>query len=290
MAPFDSVNLGAYLCKATETVANTLMDAEASAIVNADYYQRSGQRTAYRNGYRARRWHTDAGVVVLHIPKLRSGSYYPEFLANEDEALHQFTALALAALRQPITPDAVIPLLTDQTDEATAQHAAEAFNTAAERYLNRRLKTTYTTLIVDADDDKIVIYGERLTGTRHLLDVRANAQGSAFWRAVMRDLMERGLTGIEAITGSGITPALEQAVREAFPHVDRQMSLSGEVVAALGLPFVQSAIDRNKPHALLTYEADAMLHIVIDGTTLVHLRRLMRDERDAIGVPLQLAA
>jgi hypothetical protein len=41
---------------------------------------------------------------------------------------------------------------------------------------------------------------------------------------------------------------------------------------------------------MLHHAVDATLTIVIDGKTLVHLRRLLRDERDAVGVPLRRAA
>ena len=34
----------------------------------------------YRNGYRDRRWDTRAGTIELAIPRLRQGSYFPEWL------------------------------------------------------------------------------------------------------------------------------------------------------------------------------------------------------------------
>src|SRR2546428_6758208 len=60
--------------------AETLMSAEASAIAGAAYGERSPERTTQRNGYRARRWDTRAGSIDLRIPKLRQGSYFPDWL------------------------------------------------------------------------------------------------------------------------------------------------------------------------------------------------------------------
>ncbi|GLZ14865.1 hypothetical protein Acsp04_51000 [Actinomadura sp. NBRC 104425] len=53
-----------------------------NAICGAGYGQRSDERVNRRNGYRERTWDTRAGTVELAIPKLRSGSYFPEWLPS----------------------------------------------------------------------------------------------------------------------------------------------------------------------------------------------------------------
>ncbi len=57
-----------------------LMGAEADALCGAPYGARSDERTNSRNGYRPRDWDTRAGTIDLAIPKLRSGSYFPDWL------------------------------------------------------------------------------------------------------------------------------------------------------------------------------------------------------------------
>jgi putative transposase len=63
-----------------KTMAEALMGAEADRICGAGYGERSEERINRRNGYRERDWDTRAGTVELAIPKLRSGSYFPEWL------------------------------------------------------------------------------------------------------------------------------------------------------------------------------------------------------------------
>ena len=63
-----------------KTFADALMSAEADAVCGAGYGERSPERVNSRNGYRAREWDTRAGTVELAIPKLRSGSYFPDWL------------------------------------------------------------------------------------------------------------------------------------------------------------------------------------------------------------------
>ncbi len=62
------------------TFAEALMGAEADAVCGAPFGVRSPDRTNTRNGYRARDWDTRAGTIGLAIPKLRSGSYFPDWL------------------------------------------------------------------------------------------------------------------------------------------------------------------------------------------------------------------
>jgi putative transposase len=62
------------------TFINTLMSAETDAVCGAAYGQASPDRTNRRNGYRARDFDTRAGTLDLAVPKLRTGSYYPEWL------------------------------------------------------------------------------------------------------------------------------------------------------------------------------------------------------------------
>ena len=57
-----------------------LMSADADAICNAAYGVRSDERANTRNGYRRRDWDTRAGTIDVAIPKLRPGSYFPDWL------------------------------------------------------------------------------------------------------------------------------------------------------------------------------------------------------------------
>ncbi len=62
------------------TFVEALMGAEADAICGAPYGTRSAERINSRNGYRVREWDTRAGTVEVAIPKLREGSYFPDWL------------------------------------------------------------------------------------------------------------------------------------------------------------------------------------------------------------------
>ena len=59
---------------------DALMSAEADAVCGAPYGMPSPERVNVRNGYRHRDFDTRAGTLDLSIPRLRQGSYFPEWL------------------------------------------------------------------------------------------------------------------------------------------------------------------------------------------------------------------
>ena len=63
-----------------KTFIDALMGAEADALCGAPYGARTQERVNFRNGYRSREWDTRAGTIEVEIPRLRQGSYFPDWL------------------------------------------------------------------------------------------------------------------------------------------------------------------------------------------------------------------
>ena len=60
--------------------SQALMSADVESLCGAGYRERSDERVNRRNGYRTRPWDTRVGTIPLQIPKLREGSYFPDWL------------------------------------------------------------------------------------------------------------------------------------------------------------------------------------------------------------------
>jgi len=71
------------------TFVQALMGAEADAACGAALGQRSPDRVNRRNGYRERRVDTRVGTLELAIPKLRQGSYFPDWLLERRRRAEQ---------------------------------------------------------------------------------------------------------------------------------------------------------------------------------------------------------
>ena len=61
-------------------MAEVLMSADADSFCGAGYGERSPERVNRRNGYRERDWDTRVGSIELAVPRLREGSYFPDWL------------------------------------------------------------------------------------------------------------------------------------------------------------------------------------------------------------------
>jgi transposase-like protein len=69
-----------FLREATEWLLQQLMEAEVSAPIGAQRYERSAERTTSRHGHRGRDGETRLGTWHRDIPKLGKGSDFPNFL------------------------------------------------------------------------------------------------------------------------------------------------------------------------------------------------------------------
>ena len=80
-----------------ELVLQQLIEAEATAAIGAAPHERSDERLNWRNGHRPRVLSTKAGDIDLQIPKLRSGSFFPENLERRRRVDRALFAVVMEA-------------------------------------------------------------------------------------------------------------------------------------------------------------------------------------------------
>ena len=201
------------------TFINTLMSAEADAVCGAAFGQRSDERTNTRNGYRHRDFDTRAGTLDVAIPKLRQGSYFPDWLLERrrraERALTTVVAtcylLGVSTRRMEKLVESLG--ITKLSRSQVSTMAAELDGHVAE-FRHRPLdQGPYTFLAADALVLK-VREGGRVVNVHALLAVGVNADGhreilglqvssaedGAGWLGFFRDLTARGLTGVKLVT------------------------------------------------------------------------------------------
>ena len=88
---------GDVLREGIRVLSQALMETEVAGLIGAERHERTGERTAYRNGYRMRTWDTRMGTIELAIPKVRPGTYFPSLLQPRRRAEHALLAVVQEA-------------------------------------------------------------------------------------------------------------------------------------------------------------------------------------------------
>jgi len=201
------------------TFVQALMSAEADGICGAPYGERSPERVNSRNGYRTREFDTRTGTMEVAIPKLREGSYFPDWLLERrrraERALTTVVATCyLLGVSTRRMEKLVETLGITRLSKSQVSVMAKELDAHVEDFRTRPLdQGPYTFLAADALTMK-VREGGRVVNTHVLVATGVNADGhreilgldicsaesEAGWLTLFRGLNARGLTGVKLVT------------------------------------------------------------------------------------------
>ncbi|MCK9921169.1 IS256 family transposase [Frankia sp. AgPm24] len=220
--------------------AEALMGAEVDGICHAEYGEISSERVNRRNGYRAREWDTRAGTIDLAVPKLRQGSYFPEWLLTRRRRAEQ-ALISVVATSYPLgVSTRRVDKLVEQLGVAhisTSQVSvlAKHLDAQVEAFRSRPLDAgPYRFVQADALTMKVrengrvinvhclLAVGVHGDGHREILglDVVSSEDGAG-WLAFFRGLVARGLSGVRLVT-SDAHRGLVNAIGSTLPGASWQ--------------------------------------------------------------------
>ena len=225
-----------------------LVDAEAAAVIGAQRYERTPQRTNRRNGKRLKTVATTAGEVELAIPKLRTGSFFPSLLhprRRVDKALYAVICQAWIEGVSTRKVDDLVKALGNESgiSRSTVSRICKDIDEGVHEFLSRRLdRTWFPYVFVDATHldvrvgrrvvcrALVVATGVSAEGRREILGMAlGDAETVDFWTSFLRSLRERGLkvpspedpTGVVLVT-SDAHAGIRAAVRAILPGASWQ--------------------------------------------------------------------
>ena len=221
-----------------------LIDAEAAAVIGAQRYERTPERTNRRNGKRLKTVATTAGEVELAIPKLRTGSFFPSLLhprRRVDKALYAVICSAWiegVSTRKAWRPGTRPWAMSPGSPGPRSPGSATGIDEGVKEFLSRRLdRTWFPYVFVDATylDVRVghrvvcralvVATGVSAEGRREILGMAlGDAETVDFWTSFLRSLRERGLKvpsphdpeGVVLVT-SDAHAGIRAAVRAILP-------------------------------------------------------------------------
>jgi transposase-like protein len=215
--------------------AEALMSADADAVCGAGYGQRSSDRRNIRNGYRWRGWDTRAGSIELAVPKLREGSYFPDWLLErrrraESALVSVVATFYLLGVSTRRMEKLVETLGITGLSKSQVSEMAKDLDSQVEAFRTRPLDAgPYTFVAADAlvlkvreagrtvNVHALLATGANADGYREILGLQVtSAEDGAGLLGFFRDLTARGLTGVRLVT-SDAHRGLVEAIGATLP-------------------------------------------------------------------------
>jgi len=219
-----------------QTMINALLSADADAVVGAEWGKPTPDRVAQRNGYRHRDLDTRVGTVDVAIPKLRSGTYFPEWLLERRKRAEaaMITVVAdcyLAGVSTRRMDKLVKTLGINSLSKSQVSRMAADLDEHVDQFRHRPLGDAgpFPFVAADALTMKVreggrvinavvlVATGVNGDGHREVLGMRvATSETGAAWNSFFADLVARGLTGVRLVT-SDAHAGLRDAIAANLP-------------------------------------------------------------------------
>jgi putative transposase len=213
-----------------------LLEAEMTSFLGAKPRERVETRQGYRSGHRPRSLNTRVGRLQFQVPCERSGRFQTRLFDRYQRSEQAFIltlqemylhGVSTRRVRQITEAMCSLPISASEVSRMTAK-----LDESLERWRRRRLTEPYFALLVDARYEHIRVndhVGSQAvvtttgisakTGQREILGVYVvNSESETSWSEVFRDLLQRGLAGIEYV-GSDAHEGLKAAISRLFQGI-----------------------------------------------------------------------
>lgn len=231
-------NLKDLVRNSVEETLNALLDHEADELVNADRYERTGDRQGYRSGHYDRNFTTTSGDVTLHVPKLKGVQFetaiIERYRRRETSIEEALIEMYLAGVSVRRVEDITEALWGSRVSSGTISNLNQKAYENIEKWRSRPLSGEYACLYVDGVYLKrswggeiqnvsiLVAIGVNQDGYREILGaMEGMKEDHESWKAFFLWLKERGLSGVRLVVGDKNLGMLE-TIGEVFPEAKYQ--------------------------------------------------------------------
>ena len=231
----EGTTAGALIPEIVRRGFQDLLEAEVSAVIGAQRHERCpDERATHRNGYRERLLTTQVGDLTLAIPKLRQGSFFPNWLEPRrrvDKALYAVVMEAYTGGISTRKVDALVEALGGASgiSKSEVSRICQGLDEQVKAFLQRPLDhACFPYVYLDAtylhgrlgrnmqvvSRAVVVAIGINALGYREVLGIAVgDSEAEGFWRQFLGSLKERGLTGTRLVISDahlGLTAAIKR--------------------------------------------------------------------------------
>ena len=189
------------------------METDVEGLIGAGRYERSGERTTWRNGYRDRTLDTRLGSLQLRIRKLRQGGYFPPFLearkSSEKALIAVIQEAWIGGVSTRRVDDLVQAMGLSGISKSQVSKLCKEIDERVHAFLDRPLAGEWPYLWLDAT------YLKQREGEQHCLGRRDNRCGGQHrWQTRDRRAAHRPVGGRNLLVEFSQKPGAARLARD----------------------------------------------------------------------------
>ncbi len=243
-------DLRALFLGAIRMTLEMMLEEEVRELVGAGRWQKAIERKDRRNGSYLRTLMTSMGHVDVSVPRTReSGSAgevlgrYKRRTAELDDAITSAYVQGVSTRKMARVTEA---LMGERVSRSAVSRVTKSLEERVEALRTQPLAQPFPYVYLDAtfldarwaravqNVSALVAYGVGEDGHRHLLAITIGpSESQDSWADLLRQLLDRGLTGVRLVIADGHA-GLAAAARQALPEAELQrctVHLTGNVLA-----------------------------------------------------------
>ena len=217
---------------------NSILQAESTAQLGAEPYERSASRSDSRNGSRERTLNTRIGSITLAVPRHRNIPFhtliFDNYSRSEAALVTTMAEMVVNGVSTRKVAKVMQTLCGSSYSKSAVSEACKGLDKAVEAFKNRPLESCYKFLYVDATYFKV--RGEHRISSRAMMvalaitedgrreivgfDIYDN-ESKETWKLFLESLKERGLQDPKMIT-SDAHDGIIYAISKIFPNTPWQ--------------------------------------------------------------------
>lgn len=216
-----------------EEVVNQVLEAQMTEHLQAQPYQRTGERAGYRNGHRVRKLYTRVGPLHLRVPQSRDGGFSTDLFRRYQRSEQAFVLALMEMYLQGVSTRKVTNITEElcgvSFSRSTVSQLCTELDARVSAWAQRDLsEQEYPFLIVDAMAIKVrrdevvrsasvlIVIGVNEAGKREILGLHlGDSESEATWEDIFVSLKQRGLRGVDFVV-SDSHAGLVKALRRHF--------------------------------------------------------------------------
>lgn len=224
--------------KLMECILNQVLKAESTEQLGAENYERSGDRSDYRNGSRTRSLVTRIGKIELQVPRHRNVPFktvlFDNYRRNEQALITTMMEMVVQGVSTRSVKKVTEDLCGESFSKSTVSEICKELDVPVKEFRARLLPESYPFLIADAmyikvrEDHRVrskalyIAIGINSSGHKEVLGFDIyDSERENTWKEFFSSLISRGLRKVDIVT-SDAHKGLVAAAKECFPGASWQ--------------------------------------------------------------------